>query len=323
MRKWETLTYVPSLQDHLKRGLAPKHPKKTSSSIRLFLRLLLSVGAARREKNPSSLDHDIGRTSPSSPLIPPHSTSPPRIYIQVQQDREKLSSSGERREERKRNGLAMAMSATGDRLPVFATVAGTAYTRARMLRTHTLTHTYTQQHYACTPSLRFARGQSRRALSLSRAHTRSRTYVRTHARTHAYTSESVERRDACSVCSECIRGESAVALAARPANRVIGRRIHPSRSSCRASSRRAVCFKDLFALVFLLFFPFLLFFRLSSPFPSLLFSSLGFPSRPSARPSSSSLSTSCSVWLGRRSCSRRRSKRDRKAKGVLTGVARS
>lgn len=60
--------------------------------------------------------------------------------------------------------------------------AGTAYTCARMLRTHTLTHTYTQQHYACTPSLRFARGQSRRALSLSRAHTRSRTYVRTHAR---------------------------------------------------------------------------------------------------------------------------------------------
>lgn len=46
-------------------------------------------------------------------------------------------------------------------------------------------------------------------------------------------------------CSECIRGENAVALAAQPANRVIGRRIHPSRSPSRASSRRAVCFKDL------------------------------------------------------------------------------
>lgn len=316
------MTYVPSLQDHLKRGLAPKHPKKTSSSIRSCLRLLLSVGAARREKNPSSLDHDIGRTSPSSPLIPPHSTSPPRIYIQVQQDREKLSSSGERREERKRNGLAMAMSATGDRLPVFATVRGDRIHAC----THA-THPHIDAHLHAT-ALRMhaviafcARTISSRSLAF--ACTYALTHVCTHARTHAYTSESVERRDACSVCSECIRGESAVALAARPANRVIGRRIHPSRSSCRASSRRAVCFKDLFALVFLLFFPFLLFFRLSSPFPSLLFSSLGFPSRPSARPSSSPLSTSCSVWLGRRSCSRRRSKRDRKAKGVLTGVARS
>lgn len=46
-------------------------------------------------------------------------------------------------------------------------------------------------------------------------------------------------------CNECIRGESAVALAARPTNRVIERRIHPSRLPRRASSRRAVCFKDL------------------------------------------------------------------------------
>lgn len=53
--------------------------------------------------------------------------------------------------------------------------------------------------------------------------------------------------------------ESEVALAVRPANRVIGRRIHPSRPSWARASRRAVCFKDLlvsFSFFFFFFLPF-------------------------------------------------------------------
>lgn len=165
--------------------------------------------------------------SPSSPPFPPHSTSPPRCRSATG-SRQVVVATGRRERERTRNGNA------GDRWSATSFCdgpAGTAYTRACTHDTHPHIDVHLpmtlRMHAAVAFCAKTHRGH--RALSLSRAHT--------HARTHAHMSKS-----RCNVCSECIRGESAVALAARPANRVIGRRIHPSRPSCRASSRRTVCF---------------------------------------------------------------------------------
>lgn len=162
-------------------GSPEKRTRSQASQENVFFHPAVSSSPSfyrSREKNSSSLDRDIELVFIS--LYPPSfDLTPSNIGTSATGSREVVVIG---REERRERELAMAMSATGDRLPVFATVPRGPHTR--VLRTHTLTHTYTQRHYACTPPLRFARGQSRRALSLSRVYTRSRTYVRTHARTH-------------------------------------------------------------------------------------------------------------------------------------------
>lgn len=199
------------------------------------------------------------------PLLPLNSQL---LVAKVQQDDREKSSYWERGE-RSRNGNAGDRSPA--RLPVFARIprgpARVCITRTRVCARHTHSHTGVHlhaTHYACTPS-------PLRSLALAR--------VRTYAHKYAYgrVSESVVTR-----CSECIRGENAVALAAQPANRVIGRRIHPSRLPSRASSRRAVALRIsalvFFAFLFLLLLFFFSFFGLSSC-PSINSSAFASPPR--------------------------------------------
>lgn len=303
MRKWETLTCVPSLQDHLKRGLAPKHPKKTSSSIRSFLRLLLSVGAARREKNPSSLDRDIGLVLrlPLSLLIHPHP-----LVIEVQQDREK-SSSGERRGED---------SQWQCRRPV----TGYQFLRwSRGDRIHACVHAcYAPTHW-CTPT-RNGITHARRRCVLREDNLVALSRFRVYALTHARIYEWVGRATRCMRCVQRMhsRRERLHWRRGQPIG-LSGDEFTPPGSHAELLRGEQFALKISSRWFFFLFFSFSSLFRLSSPFPSLLFSSLDFPSRSPVRQvvrsrflPSSPLSTSCSVWLGRRSCSRRRSKRDRK-----------
>lgn len=143
--------YIPFLQNLLKRELAPKHLKKTSSSIRSFLRLLLSK--LLREKNPPSIATSV---SPPSPFFLIRS-----LVVKVQQDqereRERIVESGEkkkrkreRKSERTRNGNA------GDQRSATSFCDGpatrSAYTRAC---THSA-HPHIGVHYACTSPRRCA-----------------------------------------------------------------------------------------------------------------------------------------------------------------------
>lgn len=195
--------------------------KRPPPSARFFASFFLR--RPRREKSPSSLDRRQVAPRLLAPS-PPHPLSLQKCNRTIERSR-RIG-----REEESGRSLAMAMRATGRlRLPVFATVPRGpvhTHTRARALThlTHVpyaraRTHPHAKvrlhaTHYVCTPSLsRIHRASAKRrsfslSFSLPFARTLSLHASRTHARMCTDALASVVTR-----CSECIRGESAVALA--------------------------------------------------------------------------------------------------------------